>query len=175
MNTKTYQKFLQNADQHFSKIRTQNPSSFRCALGCHECCLPDLTVLTLEAAAIVQYLLAHPERIDTLRALELEDPHQGKRCSFLTKEGGCGIYPVRPFICRSHGAPIAISQEGYYQADVCILNFTQTPIEELGPESFFILDEWNERLLSHTESEERVLLRLSNLLRGALQPDEHMK
>ena len=166
MNTKTYQRFLKQADQHFSDIKKSNPASFRCTRGCHECCLPDLTILTLEAASIVQYLLDHPELIDRLRTLEQEDPHQGKRCSFLNKEGACGIYPVRPFICRSHGAPIAIAHEDYYQADVCTLNFTQNPIEELGPEDFFILDEWNEKLLSHTDSEERVLLRLSNLLRG---------
>ena len=166
MKTSTYPHLLELAEQHFSGIRQRNPYSFRCNLGCHQCCIPDLTVLTLEAGSIVQYLLARPELIENLRNLEHEDPHEGTRCSFLTKEGACGIYPVRPFICRSHGAPIAIAQEEYYQADVCQLNFTENPIEELGPEDFFILDEWNEELLSHTNSEERIPLRLSNLLKG---------
>ena len=166
MKTTTYKQFLQHSDQHFSEIKQRNSYSFRCGLGCHECCLPDLTVLTLEASSIVQYLLERPELIETLSILEKEDPHKGTRCTFLTKEGTCGIYAVRPFICRSHGAPIAIAQEDYYHADVCQLNFTEKPIETLGPEDFFILDEWNEELLSHTPSEERIPLRLSNLLKG---------
>ena len=166
MKTTTYKQFLQQADQHFSQIRQRNPFSFRCGVGCHECCIPDLSVLTLEASSIVQYLLARPELIEQLRALEEEDPHKGTRCTFLTKEGSCGIYPVRPFICRSHGAPIAIAQEDHYQADVCELNFSENPIESLGPEDFFILDEWNEELLYHANSEDRIPLRLSNLLMG---------
>ena len=169
MNTTSYRQFLQKADQHFSEIKQRNPLSFRCGLGCHKCCIPDLTVLTLEASSIVQYLLERPDLIEMLRALEQEDPHQGTRCAFLTKEGECGIYPVRPFICRSHGAPIAIAQEEHYLADVCELNFTEHPIETLGPEDFFILDEWNEELLYHTESEERIPLRLSNLLKGTAE------
>ena len=166
MKTTTYKQFLQQADTHFSKIQRQNPLSFRCGLGCHKCCIPDLTVLTLEASSIVQYLLERPDLIEQLRTLEEADPHKGTRCTFLTTEGACGIYPVRPFICRSHGAPIAFAQGDHYLADVCQLNFTETPIETLGPEDFFVLDEWNEELLSHTTSEERIPLRLSNLLRG---------
>jgi len=165
----TYKQFLQKADHHFSEIKQRNPFSFRCGLGCHKCCIPDLTVLALEASSIVEYLLERLDLIEQLRILEEEDPHQGTRCSFLTKEGSCGIYPVRPFICRSHGAPIAIAQEDHYLADVCELNFTEKQIETLGPEDFFILDEWNEELLYHTNTEERIPLRLSNLLRGTAE------
>ena len=59
----------------------------------------------------------------------------------LDKDGKCVIYPVRPFICRSHGAPFAIAREEYYQIDACALNFTANSIEELGPEDFFLLDD----------------------------------
>jgi hypothetical protein len=67
-------------------------------------------------------------------------------------------------VCRSHGAPIAIAREEYYQIDVCPLNFTDNPIEELGPDDFFILDDWNEQLLSFSEAEKRIPLRISKLL-----------
>ena len=97
--------------------------------------------------------------------MEEDDPHNGSRCAFLTKDGGCGIYPVRPFVCRSHGAPIAIAREEYYQIDVCPLNFSNNPIEELDQEDFFILDQWNEELLSYHDSEERHSLRLSSLIK----------
>ena len=61
-------------------------------------------------------------------ALELEEdnPHQGRRCSFLTASGQCLIYQVRPLICRSHGAPVLVPLEGEREAlDACELNFLQ--------------------------------------------------
>ena len=166
MKAYLYRDFLHASDQKFSTIKHRHSDSFSCRKGCHACCLPDRTVLKIEAAHIVDYLLKHPERIEELKALEENDPHNGTRCSFLTAEGSCGIYPVRPFICRSHGAPIAIFQGEYYQADVCPLNFTQRPIEQLGPEDFFILDQWNDELLNLAPDEDRIALRLSVLLKG---------
>ena len=126
-----YREFLQMADRQFNSIRNRHPRSFQCRKDCHSCCSPGRTILKNEAANIVSYLLEQPQLIKELRVLEEEDPYRGTRCSFLTKKGTCGIYPVRPFICRSHGAPIAIEREEYYQIDVCPLNFTDNPIEEL--------------------------------------------
>ena len=37
-------------------------------------------------------------------------------------------------------------------------NFTANPIEELGPEDFFILDDWNNLLCSSNNSDDRVSL-----------------
>jgi len=128
-------------------------------------------VLTIEAANITEYLMNNPDQIKELQELEEEDPHHGSRCSFLKKDGECGIYPVRPFVCRSHGAPIAIAREEYYQIDVCPLNFLNNPIESLGPEDFFLLDQWNEDLLSFHESEKRISLRLSSLIRTEIAED----
>lgn len=164
MKLDDYIDFLAQADSHFSTIRSNNKRSFQCGLGCTGCCGPDLSVLKIEATNIIQYLLARPKLVETIKRLHEADPHNGSRCAFLTKMGECTIYPVRPFICRSHGAPIAIDQDDYYQIDVCPLNFTDNPIEELGQENFFLLDDWNDRLLSFYEDEDRVPLRLDSLL-----------
>ncbi|MEC7985045.1 MAG: YkgJ family cysteine cluster protein [Myxococcota bacterium] len=164
MSLEWYQRLLQDADLHFSEIRAQNRGSFQCRRGCHSCCEPGLTVLKIEAYNIVEFLLENPTVAERAKKLEEDDPYKGSRCSFLDEEGECLIYSVRPFVCRSHGAPIAIEREDYYQIDVCPLNFQHNPIERLGPESFFILSEWNERLLDASPDEERLELRVSSLL-----------
>ena len=44
----------------------------------------------------------------------------------LDSAGRCGIYPVRPLFCRSHGLPLAVPAEGGgLRGDVCPLNFDQ--------------------------------------------------
>lgn len=154
----SYTQFLQNADSHFESIHKRRPNSFTCKQGCHGCCEPGLTVLKVEAENIAVYIEQHPNIKGRLQRIQQDNPHNSTRCSMLDRDGHCVIYPVRPFICRSHGAPIAIAREEYYQIDVCPLNFTDNPIEELGPEDFFILDEWNDTLCSFEDKEERVAL-----------------
>ena len=160
----SYQSFLKAADQHFDDIQQSHSQSFKCQSGCHACCEPGLTVLPIEAANIRLYLEENPDVVEIINELELTNPHKGSRCSLLTKDGMCTIYNVRPFICRSHGAPIAISREEYFQIDVCPLNFTENPIEHLGPENFFILDEWNDDLCSVDQGGQRIALNVNALL-----------
>ena len=164
MENTNYRQLLDQADQQFNAVNQRYPLSFLCKQGCHACCEPELTVLQIEATRISRFINEHPSVKQQLQHIQDTNPHNGTRCSMLDKDGGCVIYPVRPFVCRSHGAPIAIAREEYYQIDVCPLNFTNNPIEELGPEDFFILDDWNEQLLDCTDNEERVLLTLPALI-----------
>lgn len=164
MNNRTYTHQLRQAELHFSDIQRDHPTSFACRNGCHACCEPDLTVLPIEANNIRSFLEANPDIQTQLVEIQRSNPHNGTRCAMLNAEGACTIYPVRPFICRSHGAPIAIAREEYFQIDVCPLNFTDNPIEELGPENFFILDDWNDQLFGSSTDFERIPLTLSGLL-----------
>lgn len=159
-----YRSLLNHADQHFHDIQAAHPTSFACCNGCHACCEPDLTVLPIEAANIRRFIQENPSVQQKLQIIQQTDPHHGTRCAMLDADGACSIYPVRPFICRSHGAPIAIAREDYFQIDVCPLNFTQNPIEELGPENFFILDDWNDQLLSTDTLGTRVPLTLEGII-----------
>ena len=163
MENTNYRQLLDQADQQFNAVNQRYPLSFFCKQGCHACCEPELTVLQVEATRISRFINEHLSVKQQLKHIQDTNPHNGTRCSMLDKDGGCVIYPVRPFVCRSHGAPIAIAREEYYQIDVCPLNFTNNPIEELGPEDFFILDDWNEQLLDCTDNEKRVLLTLPAL------------
>ncbi len=146
-HTVTYSRFLNQGNQHFETIQKAHASDFSCKQGCHACCESGLTVLKVEANNIASFIRENTDVQTELENIATENPHGGTRCSMLNADGKCVIYPVRPFICRSHGAPIAIAQEEYYQIDVCPLNFVNNPIEELGPEDFFILDDWNSQLL----------------------------
>jgi Fe-S-cluster containining protein len=153
-----YTQLLQHADEQFDRVAASHPTSFTCKQGCHACCEPGLSVLKVEADNISQFIQLHPEIKIHLQTIQESNPHNGTRCSMLDKDGKCVIYPVRPFICRSHGAPIAIAREEYYQIDVCPLNFTENPIEELGPEDFFILDDWNDLLCANNNTDTRIPL-----------------
>ncbi len=109
-------------------------------------------------AKLIQTLL--PERRDLLDQLAKENPHKGKRCAFLDKEGACTIYAVRPVICRSHGAPIQYrdpQSKDFEKAqrfrDVCTLNFTSKPLQDLPLDDIFNIDTVNTLLsLLQTQS-----------------------
>ena len=71
------------------RLRDQIPS-FRCIVGCHDCCGP-VTVSTEEMARLP--VKSEAERDAALA--ELSCPYLGKQ--------GCEIYAERPLICRLFG------------------------------------------------------------------------
>lgn len=107
-------------------VRTQ-PTGFRCAAGCDDCCRQRLTVFPVEAAAIVAHL-AHVD--PALRARLRHTPDPPDRCAFLL-DGRCVIYGARPIICRTHGLPVRVDG----RLDHCPLNFTDDE-----PEPAIVLD-----------------------------------
>ena len=56
-------------------------------------------------------------------------------CPALDADGRCGIYPFRPLICRTYGAPLrhrkAVELVNPPVTDVCDLNFTGTSLKVL--------------------------------------------
>jgi hypothetical protein len=52
------------------------------------------------------------------------------RCAALDASGRCLIYAARPFVCRSHGAPVRLAAERHRRAlpivQSCFRNFTRT-------------------------------------------------
>jgi Fe-S-cluster containining protein len=85
-----------------------------CRAGCSHCCVLNVAVLLPEAAVIAAWLeLRTPEndRASVLQKLQkqavrvrwMEDGeriHRSTVCPFLDQAGRCGIYPVRPLVCR---------------------------------------------------------------------------
>jgi Fe-S-cluster containining protein len=144
-----YKNLLDKIDSQFSKIYENYNSDFQCAKSCHQCCLPKLTVSSVEREYIRQHLLNQPSVVDKLQVLEETDVYEGERCKFLDEKGMCSIYEARPSVCRSHGAPLWFKLPGSdfddedYEQDVCFLNFKETDLKTLPPEAFINIDTLN--------------------------------
>jgi len=114
-----YRALVAKVDAFWDHAAKTQPTGFRCADGCDDCCKQRLTVFAVEASAIRAHLATWNP---SLRA-RLSDPKEStEHCAFLL-EGRCAIYQARPIICRTHGLPIRT--EG--RLDHCPLNFTDAP------------------------------------------------
>lgn len=173
-----YADLLARIESLFGEIQSRHASAMKCGLGCHSCCKPKLTIGPLEAEKIRRGLAGDAERLASLRALEAADPFKGKRCTFLTAEGGCGIYELRPLVCRSHGVPLQFKDldagsrdDAPRLRDVCGLNFVGQDIGRLESKDVMNLDTLNTLLALLTQRAygkkfERVNLKVSAVLPG---------
>lgn len=169
-----YNALLAKVDRLFSEIRGRHPGEFSCGLGCHSCCKPGLTINSLEAENIRRGL--DPALVEKMQALETADPFQGMRCSFLESDGACGIYALRPLVCRSHGLPLQFKDLGEAEGeeaifrDVCYLNFRHQDISGLPDQDVLNLDTLNTILAMLNRlgggGEKRKELSLSSLISG---------
>lgn len=152
-----YYALLTRIESLFAEIQSRHASVMRCKLSCHSCCKPELTVGPLEAENIRHALSTDAARLESLLELEKQLPHKGKRCSFLTAEGGCGIYELRPLVCRSHGVPLQFKDpstrdnEAPRLRDVCSLNFEGVDIGRLDSRDVMNLDTLNTLLALLTQ------------------------
>ena len=80
-----------------------------CKKGCSFCCYIRVACTELEAKLIVDYceqkgIEIDEDKLNKLATLGIHDymlsPH--RRCTFLSEEGTCKIYEVRPMSCRNH-------------------------------------------------------------------------
>lgn len=168
-----YSVFLKKIDSKFTEIQMRNSKNFSCALGCYSCCKAGLTVSSIEAESIKNYLSAHEAVRNGVIENEKSDPHKGQHCTFLDASGACLIYEVRPVVCRSHGSPIKYvveeNEEKFFELDVCPLNFQQDSIAELSEENFMNIDTINTLLAALNmqfgdKTQKRFLLKASELL-----------
>lgn len=129
-----YKNLVDKVDSKFEQIVEKYGDQMVCQKGCFQCCKADLSVSEVEWRAIKEFA---SDNLTTLKkAKRKNDKNQ---CEFLDEDGGCLIYPVRPIICRSHGAPILYKSEetdGDLSKDVCPLNFSRKPLEEVDDQCF---------------------------------------
>jgi hypothetical protein len=69
----------------------------------------------------VAALPAHEREALRIAARETSD-----RCAALSPQGRCQIYEARPFVCRTHGAPIRMTRGSLPVIESCFRNFTAT-------------------------------------------------
>jgi Fe-S-cluster containining protein len=137
-----YTQLIDKVDQIFVATRTRYSAAFQCQSGCYGCCKSGLSVTNIEAARIIDWLRNHPDVLNKLKTgRELLD--DAGYCEFLSRDGGCLIYEVRPLICRSHGMPIAVFEEGQELRDCCPLNFQNVDLNQIDRADVLSLDKVN--------------------------------
>lgn len=124
-------------EAHVGAVSGRHARRMHCGRGCHACCQPGLTVGPAEAARLRMFLedAAAAARV---RSLAAENPWHGTRCALLDAEGVCSVYEARPLVCRAHGVPQQVRDEGAGRRDACELNFTDVELSSL--ESRDVLD-----------------------------------
>jgi hypothetical protein len=108
----------------------------KCRAGCCSCCRARISITRVEEAFLRRGLATLSQE----RRAELSSRTGEKNremCPALDDDGRCGIYALRPLICRTYGAPLrrrrAVELVNPPVIDVCDLNFTDTSLKGLPP------------------------------------------
>jgi uncharacterized protein len=125
-----YHELTAKVDGFFARVEGRHGGDMQCATGCSDCCHVRLTVTSAEAAQIRTLLGAMaPAR----RAELVPNGAHPDRCAALSAAGRCQIYEARPFVCRTHGAPIRMTPVSLpviaspaVSIESCFRNFTST-------------------------------------------------
>jgi Fe-S-cluster containining protein len=129
------------ADAEFERGRRVHGARIKCAAGCSSCCSQIFQITEVEAARISGHVasLSDKER-DELKSQARENLRKreylfggreqwgdtlaggGVPCPALASDGSCGMYSVRPVMCRKFGVPI-YNPEKPERVMACELNF----------------------------------------------------
>jgi len=128
-------------DDRARTLAAKHVDRLRCARGCAQCCVDDLSVFEVEAVHIRRH---HAE------LLRDGAPHPTGACAFLSGDGACRIYRERPYVCRTQGLPLRwfdrAGGEVVERRDICPLRDTGTPITELADRDCWLLGPTEARL-----------------------------
>jgi Fe-S-cluster containining protein len=138
-----YPEVAAKIDAFFTRVEARHGGDMQCQTGCADCCHTTLSVTPVEAEAIRREIATW----DAARRAALREvgPHPKDigspgsslaHCAALDAAGRCKIYAARPFVCRSHGAPIRMRAGGLPVVQSCFRNFAQT-----APDADCILDQ----------------------------------
>ncbi len=135
------QRLHEEIDRLAEEIASRHPGRLQCRLGCASCCVDELTVFEIEAAAIRQ------RYGDELAKLT---PRAPGSCALLAPDDSCLIYEVRPYVCRTQGLPLRWVDAGAEGAieyrDICPLNLPGPALEDLPAEACWTIGPFETRL-----------------------------
>jgi len=131
-----------DVDERSARLEAWHAERLQCRLGCSACCVDEITVFELEAANIRRHHTS---------LLESESPHPDGACAFLDRAGACRIYMQRPYVCRTQGLPLRwldedSNAETVELRDICPLNESGPPVEQLPEEQCWTIGEFEARL-----------------------------
>lgn len=166
-----YQDLLDKVDNKSAEFHQRYGAALQCRKGCSSCCLPGLSVFSVERKAIREWLLANPQLVKSIRQNAARP--NSKACSFLDSSGACQIYPVRPIICRTQGLPLSFKVDDRAKRDVCPLNLQDIDLFTLPTEGLLNLDLLNTLLVlvDQVEGGEEAGQRFALELEAILGPD----
>ncbi len=139
-----YQRLTAKTDELCQKIYSAYQEHIACKKGCCGCCR-HISVFAVEAKALLLALSQIPEELlIRLRQKVAKNP-EPEICPLL-EDGACAVYDSRPVICRTHGLPILVVQEGRHEVDFCPLNFTN--LSSLPSDAFIDIEQLNQILFA---------------------------
>ena len=122
-------------------LHAQHRERLVCRRGCSACCVDEISVFEIEAEAIRR---AAPDLLASGKA------NAPGACAFLDADGACRVYEARPYVCRTQGLPLRWidfeASEPRELRDICELNETGPPIEELDADACWELGPYEARL-----------------------------
>ncbi len=116
-----YKRFVEKVDSICIKIEKSYGNYISCKKGCAKCCMA-ISLFPIEAVSIslaIQSLSKKEIKNIRNRVKKSKDNYT---CP-LIEDNICLLYDNRPIICRTHGLPILINQDGETKIDCCPLNF----------------------------------------------------
>lgn len=143
MDLETIQTLLENyfalvarVDEHIRNLEARYREFISCQKGCDDCC-SFLTLFPVEAVALAAAFAAlPPEDRTAVRSADKDED----RCPLLL-DHQCRLYKARPIICRTHGLPIYMEEDGCARVDFCPENFKG--ITDFPKEALLDLDQVN--------------------------------
>jgi Fe-S-cluster containining protein len=79
-------------------------------------------------------------------------PHEVGACALLDGDGGCRVYPARPYVCRTQGLPLRFFEElraggvTVERRDICPLNAEGPAVEALRESECWTIGPYEARL-----------------------------
>lgn len=134
-----YHALLAKVDQLAAAISSKYPEHITCHSGCSSCCRHlSLSVVEGVALAVALGNLA-AAKAEVVRARARAATKDGA-CPLL-HDDRCALYANRPVICRTHGLPLLLDDNGRKTVDFCPLNFTG--VTSLPGDAIVALDQLN--------------------------------
>lgn len=133
-----YVSLLSRVDDLCMRLRQIHGRHIACARGCSACCGQVLEILPVEfyylqAAALVS---------------NLSEPATAEGACPLLHKSRCSLYQHRPVICRTHGMPLVVEENGLRRVDCCLKNFKDGTLNTLSGNSLLHLERMNLLLVS---------------------------
>ena len=133
-----YLSLLARIDDFCMRLLQMHGRHISCSPGCCACCNQILNLLPVE----FYYLQTAAE------AAALQEPVHAEGDCPLLHEGTCLLYEHRPVICRTHGMPLVVEENGLRRVDCCPENFKDGALNTLSGDSLLHLERVNLLLVS---------------------------